>query len=146
MSDLATFTTDVAEWLTAQPLHELPPIFGLNLTDWTVLGLTAELQLRTGGDEVATLTALERWADHLGTDVVVTDHTTTLKAQVIGQTRHGYRLPLWGHLGADVRRVLGAAGYRFGFEPVEVPAVALRDAAACLSGENDGATCPGCGH
>lgn len=146
MSDFAAITTDVAEWLTVQPLHSLPPIWGVQITDgaWLSGNKTVEAQLASSGKDVAEkLLALAQWAEHLDVEVTVTDCTGHSKAQVVSQTHRGYGISLWDHLDPTTRAVLDREGCPTGSVTTAIPATALRNAAARLSHEG---TCPECGH
>ncbi len=148
MLDFAAITTDLAEWLTAQPLDELPPIWGLQLVDSDLRGPQryADFQLAAVEGDVEKLDALARWADHLDTTVVVTAGELCVKAQVNGKTARGYGISLWGHLDQGAWRLLETEGYRFGAAPVEVPATALRDVAAYLGSTRGAGAGRGCGN
>lgn len=146
MTDFTAITTDVTEWLTVQPLHSLPPICGLQITDgaWLSGNQTVEAQLASSGKDVAeNLLALAQWAEQLDVDVTVTDYTGHSKAQVVSQTHRGYGISLWGHLDPTTRALLSREGYPAGPVTTEIPAASLRNAALRLSREG---TCPECGH
>ncbi|MFI0470937.1 hypothetical protein ACH347_43335 [Saccharopolyspora sp. 5N102] len=130
MPDLATITAELAEWLAAQPLDDLPAVASVDilgphrvLTEW---GAAVKIQLsHTGGG----LTTLADWAEHLSTTVAVTRHRDIVRAAITTSTPSGHRIALWTHLDFTAQHALTASGLPAASDsPIEITAAQLRAA------------------
>ncbi|MEV0057252.1 hypothetical protein AB0H34_43020 [Saccharopolyspora shandongensis] len=130
MPDLATIAAELAEWLAARPLDDLPTVASVDilgphrvLTEW---GAVVKIQLSPAGGG---LTTLADWAEHLNTTVVVTRHDDIVRAAITTSAPSGHRIALWTHLDFTAQYALTASGLPIASDtPVEITAGQLRAA------------------
>lgn len=97
-STIATITTDLADWLATNPLHELPPVCAIRIN---CRGAALQLASLDG----KALTALAGWAEHLGATVALIPSLddSYLHAVIRGPLGCGSRVDLWTRLDGHVR-------------------------------------------
>ncbi|MGW1678546.1 hypothetical protein [Saccharopolyspora sp. NPDC002376] len=128
MSDLATITTDLAEWLDGLPLDVLPPVTNVSIRPSGLWVDEVEIQLGTTDDS---LIAMAVWAEHLATDVSITRTSRFVQAKISAATRTARNVAVWTHFDLEDVGALTFHGVRLTAGcPIKVTAARLRQIAA----------------
>ncbi|MEV0698609.1 hypothetical protein AB0I53_11930 [Saccharopolyspora sp. NPDC050389] len=132
LKSLPEITAVLANWLSAQPLDDLPEISGVFVYGPERFLLPAETQIKIQlGSSNAALASLADWAEHLDTTVTATRARSSSNtfAAISTATEDNHGITLWNLLDTDAQIALATRRIHvLPDEPLEITLAQLRAA------------------